>query len=197
MPRRRIIRRTMGKDAIKKSGTLISLIGPSTAPIPQMDIVIVPERSSAGGITTIRDLQDTDVQCNVGDVVKYVNLRIQVGPHGPSGEPEDDESGWLEWAVVKRKEGTLQIQNTNIGTNTLGDVCTKTFRGDTLLHGAIPVGGDQPNVTDIVIKIPKIFCKLQQGSGLRLYFYFRSTNNASVATDLVGVVTSFYYKNYV
>jgi len=196
--RHRIQRRTMGKDAIKKSSTILANIGPSTTPLFALSLLTTDEnRSSDGSTQTIRDTQNTEVLANVGDIIKYINILIQCGARGETIEPEDDTSGWLEWAVIKYKEGLVQPPITNLGTKTLGDVCTKMFRGDCILTGAMPVGGDQPNVQAITIKVPKIFCKIQIGSKMLLYVHYRSTNSASLATDLVRCILSCNYKLYV
>ena len=195
MPRR-VRRLTMGKDSIKKAGTLIAIIGPSTNPITAFSIIDTASgaRSSTGTEQIVTTQRDTGSQCNIGDIVKYVNLIIQTGARDET--PEDDTSGFLEWAVVKSKEATVAPVTTNLSILTLGALCTHAFRGDTLLTGAIPVGGDQPSVANIQIKIPKIFCKMQIGSTLTLYVHFRSTNMASVATNLNSCIMSYNYKCY-
>jgi len=177
----------MGKDPIKKSLTNVATIGPSSA-ITDVSLISVPGRSSDGGNVTIRDSQGINSLCNVGDIIKYVNIRIQSGPTDET--PEDDTSGWIEWAIVKFKEGKVTVPTTNIGILTLGDICTKMFRGDCCLTGAMPIGGDQPSVQDIVFKI-------QLASELVIFLAFRSTNAASVATNLNRLIVSANYKDYV
>ncbi len=195
--RRRIKRVTMGKDPIKKSGTLIaSPIGPASAITEFSLISTAQERSATGVSQTIRDSQNTDSQCNTGDIVKYINIHIQTGARDAI-EPEDDTSGWLEWAIIKYKESTIVPSNSQLGVKTLGDICTQTFRGDCLLTGNIPVGGDTPNNAEIILKVPKIMNKMQLGSEIRLYVHFRSVNAASTATDLNASILSFNYKLYV
>jgi len=185
----------MGKDPIKKSATLIGVIGPATTPITDFPLIQVLERDLAGLPVIIRDSQNIGVTANVGDIVKYINVRIQTGPDDAT--PEDDTSGWLEWAIVKYKEQFRTVPSSQLGVSTLGDVCTKTFRGDSLLNGAIPVGGDQPSVLDINLKVPKVFTKMQMGSSMHLFVYFRSTNSASVSTSLNDIALSTQYKLYV
>jgi len=186
----------MGKDPIKKSGTLIaSPIGPSTNPTA-FTLLETVERNLDGQSQTIRDTQNTSTVANVGDIVKFINIHIQTGARD-SEEPEDDTSGWLEWAVIKYKETFIQPPITQLGVKTLGDVCTQMFRGDCLMTGNIPVGGDIPNKEEIVLKVPKIMIKQQIGSRIVLYVHFRSVNSASVATDLNTSVLSFNYKLYV
>ncbi len=193
--RRKIQRKTMGKEAIKKSATLLAVIGPSTNPITDFPLISVPARNTVGQQVDIRDVQTTDVDANVGDIVKYINIRIQSGPTDET--PEDDTSGWLEWAIVKYRELITPPSNNQLGVRTLGDICTKMFRGDHLLNGAIPVGGDQPAVQDIILKVPKVAIKMQLGSAIVLFVHFRSSNNASVSTTLNDVVLSCQYKLYV
>lgn len=197
MARRRIRRVTMGKDAIKKSGTLIAgSIGPSSA-ITAVTLITTPlGRSSDGTVQTIREDQDTSNICNVGDICKYINIHLQCGARD-SVEPEDDTSGWLEWGVVKYKEGLINPSNTNLGIQTLGDVLTQTFRGDCLMTGNFPVGGDIPNSIEIVVPVPKQNVKQQLGSRIVIYLHYVSVNNASVAVDLASLRVSWNYKLYV
>jgi len=185
----------MGKEAVKKSQTLIGVIGPATSPITNFPLITVPERDVAGQPAVIRDSQNIGVDANVGDIVKYINVRIQTGPDDAT--PEDDTSGWLEWAIVKYREGFRQLPSSQTGVSTIGDIATRTFRGDCLLHGAIPVGGDQPSVLDIALKVPKVAQKMQMGSRIELFVYFRSTNSASVSTSLNDIALTTYYKLYV
>ncbi len=196
MRHKRIVRKTMGKDPIKKSGTLIaSPIGPASA-ITQFTLIETLARSLSGTEQTIRDSQDTGNTANVGDIVKYINIHIQSGARD-SVEPEDDTSGWLEWGIVKYKEIFVLPTNTNLGVHTLGDILTQQFRGDCLLTGNIPVGGDVPNNAEIILKVPKANIKQQLGSQIILYVHFRSVNAASTASDLNATVLSFNYKLYV
>jgi len=198
MPYRRKIRRaTMGKDPIKKSGTLIaSPIGPASAPNAFTLITTTLGRNADGDAQTIRDSQNTETVANVGDIVKYINIHIQTGARD-SAEPEDDTSGWLEWAIIKYKEAFSQPTTTNLGVKTLGDVCTQQFRGDCLLTGNVPVGGDTPNNAEIQLKVPKANIKQQLGSKIVMFVHFRSVNTASTASDLNATILSFNYKLYV
>jgi len=195
MARHRIVRKTMGKDAIKKSRTVIANMGPSSNPLAFTVLTTLENRSADGSTQDIRVTQDTESIANVGDIIKYCNFFIQCGARDVT--PEDESNGWLEWAIVKYKEGFVQPPITNLGTQTLGDVCTKMFRGDCLLTGALPIGGDQPNVQPITIKIPKIFCKIQIGSKLTMFAHFRSVEATNMMTDTVRTILSANYKLYV
>ncbi len=194
---KRVRRATMGKDPVKKSGTLVaSPIGPSSAITEFTLIKVGVSRSADGSSQTIRENQNTDSLANVGDIVKYINIHIQTGARDAI-EPEDDTSGWLEWGIVKYKESTISPSNSQLGVKTLGDVLTQSFRGDCLLTGNIPIGGDTPNNAEIVLKVPKTMVKMQLGSEIRLYVHMRSVNAASTAVDLATAILSFNYKLYV
>ena len=194
--RKRIIRRTMGKDAIKKSFTLIDNIG-NGSPVGVLPAIIVPGRNDAGGVAVIRDTQNTSTTCNVGDVVKYVNFIIQVGARSQAQMEDDDNNGWLEWAVVFQKENVPSIPTTNLGVKNLGMIAMASFRGDCLMTGQFPVGTTQPMTQEISIKIPKTKVKLQLGSSMILFTIFRSVNVTDLRTDSHRAVVSTFYKNYV
>lgn len=194
MRHRRIVRRTMGKDAIKKGTTLIDNIG-SGSPITVLDIASVQARSTTGAGQVIRDNQTTGADANVGDVLKYVNLCIEIANRDTNVEPAD--SGWLEYAVTFEKETSTPIPVTNIGTLSLPVIATRMFRGDCLWTGCIPVGAIQPMVSDIPIKIPKNKIKFQLGSALKLHMYFRSTDSTDMRTDSCRLVASALFKLYV
>jgi len=198
MRHKRIVRRTMGKDAVKKSGTRLRNTGPGAAAIADHLLVFTSagDRTAAGSATVINNPSTIDSACNVGNVIKYLNLCIEVASRNVT-DPDEFDNGWLEYGIVKSKEGQVTPLTTNLGTSTLGDVLTKAFRGDVLWTGCIPVGRNQPMVVDLKIKIPKIFCKLQLGSTLTLYYYTRGVSAADVRTDSYRVLTSFNYKCYV
>ncbi len=192
--RRRIVRRTMGKEAIKKGNTSVDNIGQgsNSATFP---LINVPNRDNDGDVITIRDSQNTSAIANVGDVLKYVHIILQAGNRDTNVEPGD--TGWLEWAVTFQKETQTTIASTNLGVQTLGVIAQRIFRGDCLLTGQIPVGSIQPITQEIMIKIPKNKVKLQLGSNLILHTHFRSTDSTDVRTDNVRLVKSFFYKLYV
>lgn len=201
MPRhRRIVRRTMGKEGIRKSTTIVANIGQGSATVASLTIATtdVGARTTLGAATTIRDSQTNDNIANVGDIIKYINLCIQVGARWITGDvATKDDNGWLEYAIIKYNKGVDVPAVTNIGTKTLGDICTKVFRGDCLWTGCMPIGSAQPNTLDIRIKIPKVHVKMQQGSITALYFWFRSVNTADVRTDSHRIIASALYKCYV
>ncbi len=195
--RRRIKRRTLGKDAIKKSTTKIATIGNGSNPDGFTILFAATSRSATGDQTTVRDSQTTGNQGNIGDICKYVNICIEAGTRNEPESGSENDNGWLEWAVVYQQETAGFPAVTNLGTNTLGDICAKTFRGNCLLTGCIPVGAAQPITQDITIKIPPKFVKLQQSSIMQLFYYFRSVSSADLRTDSTKVILSAMYKLYV
>jgi len=192
--RRRIVRRTMGKDPIKKARTVISNQGNGSPP-DALQVFTVPERSADGGSVTIRDSQNTGTIANVGDICKYVHFVIQAANRDTNVEPGD--SGWLEWAITYERESQTVIPSTNIGTITLGTIAQQMFRGDCLMTGQIPIGSIQPITQEIMIKIPKNKVKLQLGSNMQFWTYFRSTDSTDMRTDSIRLVKSLFYKLYV
>jgi len=201
--RHRIRRQTMGKDAIKKSGTKIDNIGQGDTSVYLHELVAVDAgfRNTTGNTTNVLQQQSTDAVCNVGNIIKYINLCIQIAPRmlgedPPNVDPIPDDNGWLEYAIVKYKENRTNPDTSNLGTNTLGDVCTKAFRGDCLWTGCLPIGAIQGNALDLVIKLPKIITKIQLGTSIALFCHFRSVNSTDLRSDSHRLVTSFHYKCY-
>jgi len=195
--RHRIRRQTMGKDAVKKSTTLVANIGNGSAAMFTHILVStdVGVRNIQGATETIKDTADTDNVCNVGDIVKYLNICIQVGPRDDPG-PENNNNGWLEYGIVKYKEVFQTATVANLGLHTLADVLTKSFRGDVLWTGCMPVGNNQPNSIDLKIKLPKIVTKMQIGTFVSLFCAFRSTDATDLRTDSHRIISSALYKVY-
>jgi len=199
MPRHRIRRQTMGKDPIKKATTLLDNIGQGSGSVYAHNLIVTGagSRSTTGATQTIRDTASTADVCNVGDIVKYVNICVQVGNRSLEMQENDDDNGWVEYAIVKHKEVAQNPATTNLGVQTLQDVCTKAFRGDCIWTGCIPIGSQQPNSLDIKLKLPKIFTKMQIGSTLTFYAHFRSVNSTDLRSDSLRIVTTAQYKVYV
>lgn len=197
MRRRKIRRQTMGKEAVKHSGTFVANVGNgSAAGVLTAIVTNVGLRLNTGATSTIQAQANTSNTCMVGDIIKYIDFCIEVCARGITVYPDAQDNGWLEYAIVKQKEGDVTIATTNLGTKTLGDICTQVFRGDCLWTGCIPVGAQQPNSLDIKIKLPKVFTKMQQGSKLQLLTFMRSSNSADVRTTSHRLVLSYRYKCY-
>ncbi len=197
--RRRRIRIATLKDAIKKADTLVANIGQGSTPtvfiIANTD---VGARLSTGAAQTIRQDQTTSNILNVGDVVKYINVCIEVASRNiTGGEPTAQDNGWLEWALVCQQENHQNMASTSVGTLTLGNVASNQYRRNCLYTGCIPVGSRQPNSVDMKFKIPPKFQKFLIGQTLSLFVFFRSTLTTDVRTDSTRVILSTIYKAYV
>lgn len=195
MPFRRKRRMLLGKAHEKHSGTKVFTIGPGTVATPFHIIreSEVGDRDPAGGNDTIQLGRSFEEECNIGDLCKFVNIHIQAGPRTPgSGQ----NIGWIEWAFTISKGSDAQPVNTNLGTQTLGNVMTTYMRNECLYTGAIPVGFNQPAVAEISLKIPKSRCALRVGDEWTLWMIARTVSATETATDTFRVISSFNYINY-
>ncbi len=187
---------TRFKTGIQHADTLLSNIGPAS--IPTTFEVLETEggtRSVTGATQTIQDSASTGEVVRVGDIVKYINLFIEIAPREAVATPTN-RAGWLEWALVMVKESETTVPITSTGTQTLGTICTNMFRNECIYTGAVPVGRDVPNFAAIKIKVPKFKQKIRLGDEWRFICYARSNNSADVATDAYRLVQSFMYKTY-
>ncbi len=191
--RKRFSRQTMGKRGIKKAGTFIGNMGPGS--VPNSFEVLVTEggaRSTSGAETSITAGRTTGETVNVGDVVKYVNLMMEVHPRLVTIE----STGVLEWAFVCQKEIDPEIPITNVGTLSLMTIAMNMYRGDCIFTGCFPVGVQQPNCQPVSLKIPKSRSTIKLGDQWFLYSYFRTTSSTETGTSSVKIVHSFAYKAY-
>ncbi len=180
--------------ALQHSATNIANIGGASAPGTM--VVLDTEagsRTLTGTAQQIQVGQRTDQECNVGAVVKYINLFIEVINRNGVGA---DGRGILEWAFVCVKQSETAVPITNIGVQTLGDICTKMFRNECIYTGAFPIGLEQPNYLPIKIKIPNFKTNLRIGDEWRFITHFRDGNSTSTQTAAVRIVKSFMYKSY-
>jgi len=175
--------------------TKVHNIGPGNVSFPNHIIrdTEVGARSTAGGDTTIQVGRGLGEECNVGDLCKYVNLFIQVGPRTPTTSVN---TGWIEWAFVCKREGDIDPVVTNIGVLTLGTICKNYFRNECVMTGFIPVAEQISNGQNIIIKIPKSKVRLTVGDQYILYLYGRTVSSTESGTANFRVITSFMYKNY-
>jgi len=184
------------RSAIKKADTNITNAG--SAQQPAKFVFCETQggaRPAAGAEATITSSRTTGETCNVSDVIKYVNLFIECGPRLAATD-NDEKTGWLEWAVVLVRENENEVPITNMGTLTLGNVCTNMYRGECVLTGMFPVGATQANSQAIIVKIPDHKQKLELGAEWRLVTFFRSVKTTAVDTDAVRLIRSFNYKCY-
>ncbi len=189
---------TMGKVPVQHAGTVMSNAG--FAQTPGSMVVLLTEagaRNVTGANQDITADRDTGSKCNVGDVVKFINLFIQCGPRiAATSVDEEDRTGWLEWAFVCCKETETLTPITTMGAQTLGVVCNNMYRNECLYSGAMPVGGSQPNAVSITLKIPKTKQIIRIGDQWRFITFFRPVDSASDRSDAVRLVRSFMYKGY-
>ncbi len=149
-------------------------------------------RSTTGAPQTIQSSANTEDDCRTGDKCKFVNLTLQCAPR--TGISEDDRIGWMEWAFICVRENETQVPSTRLGIQTLGDICTNMYRGECIMSGVIPVGGTQPSVAIIKLKIPKHKVSIKLGDEWRYLTFFRATSSTSTSILSVRSVKSFNYK---
>ncbi len=194
MPRRRRLRAVLAQE--KHSGTKVHTIGPATTTIPEhiMRDTQVGARDPAGGNDTIQLGRSFEEECNIGDICKYINIHIQAGPRLVNASNVAN-NGWIEWAFACHKESDTAPANTNLGTQTLGNIITTYLRQDCIYTGAIPVGGSQPSMAEISLKIPKSKQALRVGDQWVLYIAARTVSATETGTTDFRVITSFNYIN--
>lgn len=192
--RRSLMQRT--KVAIQHAHTEISNTGSASAPNEM--VILVTEtgaRSTTGNIQTTKSFASTGDTVNIGDKVKYVNLMVQAGPRA-NVDTAQDRTGWLEWAFVCVKESETAVPITQLGTLSLGTVCTNMFRNECIYTGSIPVGGTQPSQAEIKLKIPPSKQSIRIGDEWRFVTYFRSVESTSTSTAVCRLVKSCMFKSY-
>ncbi len=189
--RKSTVRTKMG---IAHAGTLLSNIGAGSVPT-EFEVLETEAgtRSLTGAAQTITDSRTTGEVVNIGDVVKYINLFIQIASRS---DADLARQGWLEWAFVCVKESETSLPITNIGLDTLGVCANRMYRNECIYTGNIPVGLAVPNSLDIKIKIPKSKQTIRFGDEWRFYCYYRSNDSADVSTVDMRLVQSFMYKAY-
>ncbi len=196
--RHKVFRQTRGKVPIKHGSTLFDNTGPGVGSFFRHLIweTDVGARSGNGLIKVIKDQADTGNECNVGDVVKYVNICIQCSPRGADSTNLKDDCGFLEWAIYWEDQTTVAMGVANIGTDTLGVLSGRTYRQDAIYSGCLPLGSRQALSTDLHIKIPKRMCRLRLGSRLNIICYARGSSSTDTRTDSFRLVVSSQFKAY-
>lgn len=193
--RRRIRRQTRGKGSSRHSGTLVvASHGPGSVPT-EFRIVETQggTRTIDGSVQSYADERRSDETCNVGDLIKFLNIFIQTGTRLIDNAIG---IGWLEWAVIAGKESDIVIPIINIGTQTLGVIANRMFLGQVLLSGNFPTGTTQCNSQTIQIKVPKKYQFLALGDQIRVVIYFRTANSVEAGTNNVKSFISYIYKGY-
>ncbi len=180
----------------KHADTKIHTIGPATASVANhiMRDTEVGDRDPAGADDTIQLGRGLGNECNIGDTCKYMNIHIEAGPRNVSAT-NGVNNGWIEWGFVIHKGTDAEPANTNLGTMTLGNVLTNYFRNQCIYTGAIPVGGAQPTVAEITLKIPKTMQTLRVGDEWTLYLFARTISATETGTTDFRVITSCNFIN--
>ncbi len=182
---------TRGKTGTKHAGTLLANIGPGSVPTK----LIIIESEAGARVEAVFALQDqafSDETCRSGDLIKFINIHIG----GAARTAVTDEIGWVEWAVVWKREGESDLANTQLGTLTLGTVATNRYRNDCLFTGTVPLNRNSASFQEVSLKMPRSKQFLKVGEECVLFVAYRSSNSADVTTDDVRVVLSYNYKAY-
>ncbi len=194
---RRYVRVTRGKVPVKHSSALVGNQGQGGAIFDHIIFdTTVGIRNVSGASQTIKDTATTENECNVGDIIKYVNICLQCSPRGANPTNDNDNAGWLEWAVIYSKERTTNITSANLGVATMGVVCSHSLREDCLMTGCFPIGTKQAMAQDLHIKIPQRMCRLKIGSILRILCHIRTSSSTDVRTDSHRLMVSSHFKCY-
>ncbi len=196
--RHRVFRITKGKVPIKHGSTLLANIGPGDGSFFKHVIweTDVGGRAAGGASKVIKSEANTGRTCEVGDIIKYVNICMQASPRGADSTNIKDDTGWLEWAIFWQDQTATTMTVANIGTDTLGVLTGRTYRQDAIMSGCFPLGSRQAMSADLHIKIPKRMCRLRMGSQLQIMCYMRGSSSTDTRTDSVRLLVSSQFKSY-
>ena len=185
-------------NPIKHGSTLVDNTGPGVGSLFVHLIydTEVGERLSQGAVQTIKTQAKTDQTCEVGDIIKYVNICIEACPRGADSTNIKDDAGWLEWGIIWQREEDADLGVTNIGVSNLGVLLGRMYRENAVYSGCIPVGSKQAMATDIKIKIPARMCKVKMGDKLKCFCYMRGSNSTDTRTDSTRLIVSSQFKSY-
>jgi len=195
--RHRIKRQTFGKTGVKHASSLIGNQGQGSSVFAHVIYnTDVGARSNQGGVQSIRDVANTEETCLVGDIVKYVNICIECAPRGANPTNDNDNAGWLEWAVGWQEERDVDPATTNLGVASLGVVVSHYLRENCFMTGCFPLGTKQAMSQDIKIKLPQKCVKLKVGAILKCWAHVRTSSSTDVRTDSHRLLISSQFKAY-
>ncbi len=191
-------RQTFGKVSVKHSSTLLDNTGAGVGSFFRHQIYVteVGVRNTSGAVQTVKDFATTGDDVNIGDVVKYVNICLEACPRGANPTNDNDNCAWLEWAVVWQQERSTPVTVANIGLETLGVLCSRSYRENCLMTGCFPIGTKQAMSQDIKIKLPQKCVKIKIGSLLQIFCYVRTSSSTDVRTDSHRLIASSHFKCY-
>ena len=192
------MRLTMGKAPVKHASTLVDNTGQGVATIFGHVIyeTNVGIRLTSGAVQTIKDSETTERLVMVGSIIKYVNICLECSPRGANPTADNDNAGWLEWAVVWQQERNVDPTVANLGVATLGTVCSHVYRENCLLTGCFPLGTKQAMSQDIKIKLPQKCCKVKMGDQLQILCFVRTSSSTDTRTDSHRLIASSMFKAY-
>ncbi len=189
---------TSGKVPIKHSSTLVDNTGAGVGSFFGHVILDtnVGLRAASGGVKALQVQSTNEETCQVGDIVKYLNICLECSPRAVEPTNVLDNAGWLEWAVVYQSEAVANPGVANIGILTLGCIASHFYRENCLMTGCFPIGTRQAMAQDIKIKVPLKWTRLRQGFIAKIYCYIRTSNSADVRTDSHRLIASSHFKSY-
>ncbi len=191
-------RQTSGKVPIKHSSTLVDNTGAGVGSYFVHNILKTEAgaRLTTGGVQEIKDTANNEEQCNVGDIIKYINICLECSPRGANPTNDNDNAGWLEWAVCYQEERDIDPTTANIGVLTLGCIASHFYRENCLMTGCFPLGTKQAMSQDIKIKVPAKWTRLRTGYVCNIICYVRTSNSTDVRTDSHRLIASSHFKCY-
>ncbi len=191
-------RLTKDKVGVKHASTLLANSGPGDGSFFAHVVyeTKVGARALSGVTEILRAEENTGRIVMTGDIIRYVNMCIQNSPRGADSTNIKDDSGWLEWAIVWQREKDAAPTVANIGTETLGVICSRAFRENCFMTGCMPYGSRQSNAIDIKFKLPDKCCKIKMGDILKLIVYVRGSSSTDTRTDSNRVIVSSHFKTY-
>ncbi len=194
--RRKIVRRTMGKEPRVMTRSIIA--SSTDGGINILDVVDPTVDTGAASTGHVFEGADFNNQCSANSIVKYFNLRIQAAIKSSEAE---FRPGWIEYGLVQFENETASPTlpasvTANVGTKTLAELLRTHYRNHCIWTGAIPISVETPVVADLHIKIPPMFCKNKMGTYWRLYVMFRSSKSTDSVTEIRSIL-SHEYKLYI
>ncbi len=194
--RRRVVRRTMGKEPRVMTGSIIT--SSTDGGINEAEIVKPTEVVGTVGTGHAFEGADFKNECAPNSLCKYFNLRAQVAIKSSEAE---FRPGWVEYGLVQFENQTatpvLPVAiSTQFGTLTLCQMLKNFFRGHCIWTGSAGLSVETPRVIDLHIKIPEKYCKNTRGSFWMFYLAFRSSKTTDTVTT-IKTILSWEYKNYI
>ncbi len=189
--RMRTKRLTRGKLGIKHADSFLNNVGSGSIPTA-FTLVEVDAGSRSEAHQSIKGSADTDNTCMVGDLIKFLNIHIQIAPN----DQTSNDVGWIEYAVVWQQEDATKIGIAQMGVQTLGETATNFYRNDCLWTGNAPCSKSTATSVELVIKTPRQHQYLKIGDSYILYCYYRSHSSTDIQTDNMRLIQSVNFKAY-